>query len=422
MERLEIGVGNVIGHYTINKSLGEGAFGQVFRAVDGRNGSTVALKVLKLWCVSPDEREKVTRRFDMEYDTGRIDSPYLVHTLDRGIYHDNPFIVMEYCDGGDLWGVMQRGGVDMVRVSTQVLRGLSALHREGKVHRDLKPENVLIRHDGTAVLTDFGISGDRNNRMTRRGIMGTPKEIMGTFIYMPPEQVRPPSGNATVLPTTDIFSFGVMIYQMLTGKLPFGPLENDDDMERYCENGRNGRWDRAALGRVHDGEMWMKVEEGCLEPNFKRRLQNVDEVLRLLPTISDIPPEPIQSRHFNAPHGEWQIRVMQGEEPGRTYSLHLRPGQKVLCVGRQSSSANNDVPIIETQSSYISRAHCTLEWDEQEKCWYLWDGQWNDQEKVWKPSLNGTFVGSRQATIEEPVPLSPGDIIALGDATLRIEA
>lgn len=427
MERLDLHRGDYVGNnYRVEKALGEGSFGQVFR-VTGPNGETNALKLLKMWCISPDERERVSQRFEMEYATGRIDSPYLVHSVGKGEHRGNPFIVMEYCPGGDLMHASHKKGVKLDRALTEVLYGLDALHRHGKVHRDLKPENVLLRHDGTAVLTDFGISGDQNHRLTRRGIFGTPKEIMGTFIYMPPEQVRPPSGNATVRPTTDIFSFGVMLYQLVTGELPFGPLQTEDDMERYCENGRTGRWNRSLLRHHPQADKWMAVVDGCLQPNYSRRLQSVDEVLRLMPKVQGLQPQPLfgllpnPNRQYGGT-GVWRLRVMQGEEAGRVYSLKPPANERgVLRMGRSSSTLRNDIAIVETISAYISRAHCTLEYDVQEQRWYLWDGQWIDEAGGWKPSLNGTFVGSRQVTMNEPSPLAPGDIVTLGDVTLRVE-
>ena len=419
MERLDLMRGDMVDRrYRVSNSLGEGSFGQVFR-VETPDGQSVALKILKMWCISTDEREKVRQRFDMEYETGRIDSPYLVHSLNKGIYHGNPYIVMEYCSGGDLMHAINRGKVDIARVGTEVLHGLEALHREGKVHRDLKPENVLFRKNGTAVLTDFGISGDRNNRLTRRGILGTPKEIMGTFIYMPPEQIRPPTGNATVLPTTDIFSFGVMLYQMLSGELPFGKLHTDDDMERYCENSRTGRWNRRPIEHLKTAKTWMPIVEGCLQPNYKKRLQTVAEVLSLMPAVADMPS--IEQQPSRRQGRVWQMRIMQGEEAGHVYTLDPRRcHNSVLHMGRQDDSVHNDLPIVETQSRYISRAHCTLEWDAAEHRWYLWDGQWTSA--GWRPSLNGTFVGSKQATTDDAIPLSDSDIVSLGDVTLRVEA
>ena len=422
MERVDLRSGDVVdGRYRVEKTLGEGSFGQVFKVTDPQ-GKVAALKLLKMWCIMPDERDKVLKRFEMEYTTGRIDSPYLVHSLGKGEHRGNPYILMEYCDGGDLGRAVSMGSVRIERAMKQVLLGLDALHREGKVHRDLKPENVLLRGDGTAVLTDFGISGDQNHRMTRRGITGAPKEIMGTFIYMPPEQMRPPSGNATVRPTTDIFSFGVMLYQILTHKLPFGPLDTDDDMERYCENGRKGRWNRDALRRHPQADVWMPVIEGCLQPNYTRRLQNVSDVLRLMPGVDDVPDQMAPTLHVENPT-HWSLRIMQGEEPGRVYPLQLGRGQSnVLRMGRLASSLHNDLPVKETMSTYISRAHCTFEYDSGEKCWYLWDGQWVQEAGAWRPSLNGTFVGSQEVTTESPKALAVGDIITIGDVTIRVEA
>ena len=178
---------------------------------------------------------------------------------------------------------MERYSVDLVKVGREILCGLNDLHKSGKVHRDLKPENVLIKEDGTAALTDFGISGDRNKRMTERNILGRPQQIFGTYAYMPPEQVNRLRGDATVLPTTDIFSFGVMMYQLLTGKLPFGELNDHNDLVSYQRNGKNGNWDRRLLERTENGAVWQKVIEGCLIPDFKQRMQSATVVLNQMP-------------------------------------------------------------------------------------------------------------------------------------------
>ena len=142
-------------------------------------------------------REPLIERFDMEYRTGRISSRNLVHSADSGFLKGNPFIVMEFCDGGDLTKYIGRPDAPLSRFAMEILNGLNDLHINGKVHRDLKPENVLIKHDGTAVLTDFGISGDRNKRMTERNIFGKPYQIFGIHAAgagkpRPRQQYRPP--------------------------------------------------------------------------------------------------------------------------------------------------------------------------------------------------------------------------------------
>lgn len=164
------------GDYCIESRLGEGTFGSVYKVKD-RQGTNYAVKLLKLWAVSPEDCRKLRERFTMEFETGRIKSDYLVHSYSCGEIKGNPYILMEFCPNGDLKSYSEHNVVDYIRVGRQVLYGLSDLHLCGKVHRDLKPENVLLRADHTAVLTDFGISGDQNKRMTERGFMGKPQQI-----------------------------------------------------------------------------------------------------------------------------------------------------------------------------------------------------------------------------------------------------
>ena len=175
----------IAGKYKVEEVLGEGSFGVVFK-VSNENGLVYALKLLRLWEVPPEIREQLIIRFDMEYATGKIPSRYLVQALDHGIIKGNPYIVMEYCPNGDILRLTERRKVDLVAIGRQILYGLKDLHSCGKVHRDLKPENVLIKEDGTIALTDFGISGDRNKRMTERNILGKPTQIF--FVFETPER------------------------------------------------------------------------------------------------------------------------------------------------------------------------------------------------------------------------------------------
>lgn len=319
--RLEFHRGDCIGgQYRVEKTLGAGTFGCVYK-VNGKDGKTYALKLLKLWEVPSEEREELLKRFDMEYETGHIESNYLVHSYEKGMVEGSPYIVMEFCPYGDLMSAEEKGDMDFAAVGRDVLYGLRDLHRRGKVHRDLKPENVLIKQDGRAVLTDFGISGDQNNRLTQRGIFGVPQQQFGTFPYMPPEQINPRRGNATVLPTTDIFSFGVMIYQLVTYELPFGECATNADLPRYIERGKRGQWDRELLLKTPGGQQWESMIEGCLIPNFKERLQNVDEVLKLMPpakaeehyrsTLHE------SSETWSKASGGIALHIMQGEEYGK---------------------------------------------------------------------------------------------------------
>lgn len=422
-DRCDFSVGDYIDRqYRVTKGLGEGSFGKVFRVTDNA-GHDYALKLLKLWEVHPDIRSQLVNRFDMEYETGRINSPYLVHSVGHGFVQGNPYIVMEFCPGGDLKSANQN--TDWNKVGQEVLLGLKALHVCGKVHRDLKPENVLIKSDGTAALTDFGISGDRNKRMTERNILGKPQQIFGTYAYMPPEQVNPRNGDATVLPTTDIFSFGVMMYELLTGTLPFGNLRDENELVVYIKNGREGNWDRRRLQSAPCGNQFLHAIEGCLQPDFKQRLQSCDEVIALLPKVNNLakPMPSDDSLKIPTVVRGLLLRIMQGEEYGKTYDITRLARQSfVLNMGRAAVGVSNDIPVIENQSSYVSRKHCTLEYDASSRHWFIRDGQWdNGSIGGWKHSLNGTFVNSKQVD-EQGYFLQIGDIISIGDTKLRVEA
>lgn len=439
VDRCDFQPGQTVNQYTIRKVLGEGSFGVVYLAESG--GQKLALKLLRLWEVPSEIREPLMERFEMEFRTGQINCENLVQSLDYGVVGGNPYIVMEFCPGGDLEPLLGKGDARNTRICQHILNGLSALHAQGKVHRDLKPENVLFKQSGAAALTDFGIAGDRTHRMTQRSIFGKPNQIFGTYAYMPPEQVNRARGGATVLPTTDIFSFGVLAYQLLTGVLPFGTLESHNDLAEYQIRGKKGEWNRSALMSVPNGQQWQQVIEGCLVPDFKQRLQTTNDVLRMMPPdtapASAYQPQSYQPQAYQAPQPQGYqpqayqapqpqpqparkgctLRIMQGEEYGRVYDLTqlTQRGAAVLTVGRQSDNA---IYIKSVTSDFVSRHHCTIETGDGK--WVVRDGQWQREARQWVPSSNGTFVNSRPVT-NAGYYLSSGDIITIGDVTLKFE-
>lgn len=418
--RCDFNQGDVIdSNYTVHKTLGHGSYGVVYLVTD-RQGNEFALKLLKLWEVPSEIRTPMVARFDMEFETGQIKSKYLVHSYNHGIENGNPYIVMDYCPGGDLY--QNSGCLELSKVAYCVLYGLKSLHQSGKVHRDLKPENVLRTRTGDYALTDFGIAGDRTKRMTEMNIIGKPKQIFGTYAYMPPEQVNP-RRDATTLPTTDIFSFGVMMYQLITGNLPFGDLNDEQGLIPYLKNGRNGNWNRNRLIDSPKGNDWLQLIEGCLQPNFHNRLQNIDAVLQTLPFCPNIIMEDYQNELFsNKVVNGILLRVMHGEEYGRIYYLDEIVDKKhnsILLMGRTNMQSKNDIDIREENSTYISRAHCTLELDYHLGEWILRDGQW--QMSQWRKSTNGTYLNSSEVSTLGTI-IRPGDIISIGDTKLRVEA
>lgn len=202
------------GRYEITELIGEGGMADVYRATDVVDNKTVAVKILKKEFA---ENEEFLRRFRNESKAIAVLShPNIVKIYDVGFSERIQFIVMEYIDGITLNEYMEQQGQlgwkDAVHFILQILRALQHAHSKGIVHRDIKPQNIMMLRDGTIKVMDFGIA-----KFAREdGKTGTDKAI-GTVHYISPEQARGAATDAK----SDIYSVGVMLYEMLTGKKPF---------------------------------------------------------------------------------------------------------------------------------------------------------------------------------------------------------
>lgn len=425
VNRAVLRTGDVVDQrYKIRRILGEGSFGAVYLVDDLTLNMPCALKIQRLWEVMDETRQALRDRFRVEYETGRIHCDCLVNSLSRGEINGNPYIVMEYCPGNDLTPLLGKAGNRSVSICHDILVGLNALHTHGKVHRDLKPENVLFKSNGHAALTDFGIVGDRNHPMTQLDWKFRPKEIFGTHAYMAPEQRDQARGGVTRLPTTDIFSFGVLTYQLLTGQLPFGRLDTYDDLPTYKERSEKGQWDEAPLRYIDQGQLWWPLIDGCLRPDYTKRIRSAAEADRLLPHLAETKREvrrPITSSYKPAPvtHG-YRLRVLNGQEHGRIYELNKVHNGRLVTLYKIGRQEDNDICVKSDYSDYLSRHHCTLEANRDAKQWIIRDGQWDWELERWTPSRNGTYVNSSPVK-QIGYYLLPGDIITLGDLTIRFE-
>jgi formylglycine-generating enzyme required for sulfatase activity/cephalosporin-C deacetylase-like acetyl esterase/predicted Ser/Thr protein kinase len=202
------------GRYQVIEELGRGGMGRVYRVLDKKVGEEVALKLIKPEIAAD---EKTILRFRNELRTARnIGHPNVTRMYDLGEDEGAHYITMEYVRGEDLKSFIRRSGrltVDKaVTIAGQVAEGLAEAHRQGVVHRDLKPQNIMIDRDGNARIMDFGIARSvKSGGTTGGGVM------IGTPEYMSPEQVE----GKTVDQRSDLYSLGIILYEMLTGRVPF---------------------------------------------------------------------------------------------------------------------------------------------------------------------------------------------------------
>ncbi len=208
--------GSRLGKYEIRGTLGKGAMGTVYDGWDPIIARRVAIKTVKIPDAHDAEAVEELARFRREAQAaGRLTHPNIVGVYDYGEDGDIAFIVMEFVDGPTLKGLLKDQArmalPDIVRVMDDVLTGLAFSHARGIVHRDIKPANVMMSSDGRAKIADFGIARIESSSMTQAGT------VMGTPAYMSPEQFM----GQTVDARTDLYSAGVLLYELLTGEKPF---------------------------------------------------------------------------------------------------------------------------------------------------------------------------------------------------------
>ena len=200
--------------YQIIKTIGEGGMANVYLAQDTILNRQVAVKVLR---GDLADDEKFVRRFQREaLSASKLVHPNIVEMYDVGEDNGSYYIVMEYINGKTLKSLVKKRGAltlpEVIDIMTQLLSGIMCAHDSYIIHRDIKPQNVLILEDGRVKITDFGIAMALNsNELTQTN------SVMGSVHYLPPEQAN---GSGSTI-KSDIYSLGILMYELLTGKVPF---------------------------------------------------------------------------------------------------------------------------------------------------------------------------------------------------------
>ena len=289
---MSLAPGTALGPYTIVGPLGAGGMGEVYRARDARLHREVAIKVLPASFAADADR---LRRFEQEARaTGQLNHPNIVAVYDFGTHAGAPYVVEELLEGETLRARLAGGSLPSrkaIDYARQVALGLAAAHQKGIVHRDLKPENLFVTNDGRVKILDFGLA-----KLTRPGGGGDlPPEaitsaptaagtdagvVLGTVGYMSPEQVRGlPADHRS-----DIFSFGCILYEMLSGRRAFSASSSVETMNAILKE------EPPEIGRT-SGDMppgLERIVQHCLEKSPDERFQSARDLGFQLEALSAI--------------------------------------------------------------------------------------------------------------------------------------
>jgi Tol biopolymer transport system component len=278
--------GSRLGPYEIVSPLGAGGMGEVYRAKDPRLGRDVAIKILPPSFSADADR---LRRFEQEARAaGILNHPNITAVYDIGTQDGAPYVVQELLEGESLRTALSGGRLSQrkaIDYSLQIAHGLAAAHEKGIVHRDLKPENLFITKDGRVKILDFGLAklthleeGSQATNLPTATAGTEPGVVLGTLGYMSPEQVRGRQADVR----SDIFSFGAILYEMLSGKRAFHGDSAADTMSAIL------REDPPELSVTNQNVSpgLDRIVRHCLEKNPEQRFHSAHDVAFALETLS----------------------------------------------------------------------------------------------------------------------------------------
>jgi len=305
---MTLSAGERLGPYEIVGLLGAGGMGEVYRAKDDRLGREVAIKVLPLSLSRDPDR---LRRFEQEARAaGALNHPNILAIHDIGTHDGSPYVVSELLEGETLRARLAGSAFTPRKAlghALQIAQGLAAAHEKGIVHRDLKPENVFVTRDGRVKILDFGLA-----KLTQRESESSPQTnlptasagtepgvVLGTLGYMSPEQVRGKAADSR----SDIFSFGAILYEMLSGKRAFHGDSAADTMSAILKE------DPPDLSQTNRSIApgLERVVRHCLEKNPEERFQSARDLAFDLEALSDISGTATPSAAVQAAPG-WRVR------------------------------------------------------------------------------------------------------------------
>ncbi len=290
---MTLGAGSKLGPYEILAPIGAGGMGEVYRAKDPRLGREVAIKVLPASFSADADR---LRRFEQEAKAaGVLNHPNITAVYDIGAVDGSPYVVQELLEGDTLRSTLAGGKLSTRRATDyamQIAHGLAAAHEKGIVHRDLKPENLFVTRDGRVKILDFGLAKLTQTEGNVSSATNLPTEtkgtepgvVLGTLGYMSPEQVRGKPADAR----SDIFSFGAILYEMLSGKRAFHGDSAADTMSAILKE------DPPDLSVTNQSISpgLERIVRHCLEKNPEQRFHSAHDLAFDIEALSQVSAPP----------------------------------------------------------------------------------------------------------------------------------
>lgn len=378
--------------YKILDGIGEGAIAAVYLALDQRSRDTVAVKVIE---ADSEKARRFERRFRREASIlSELQDPHIVRVFDFGVDGPVVFIVMEFVPGRTVADIIRKEGAleveDALDIVRQVAEGLQSTSQANIVHRDLKPQNLKLTPEGRVKIMDFGISCTAGGlKLSETGFLGTP-------YYISPEQAE----SSTLDVRSDIYSLGVVLFEMLTGKVLF---DGNSPLEIALKHARKPIPPLQSYRADFPTEV-EAILKRCLAKEPSHRFQTPRDLIR---AIDSVPRRrSLGKRKAGAHPAEVVERVALIAHSGRQYMIHRTPAR----IGRKDAKIGVDPDIDLTPERYgrtVSRRHAIID---------RRHGQWCITEE---PGAKlGTFVNRQRLSPGRRMSLKDGDEVRFGRTKL----